>query len=440
MDIWYVFVCKALELLVPNGILNFIATNNWTTADGASKLRNYIVNNAKINQIVDFGSFMVFDSASIQTMIMQFTKNNIADNYSFDYRKLEGNATLEDIFDVFHKNQNEKATYLQPTVLREKFKDKFLTFSSDANNTLLSKIAAKGIYLTENEIAQGIVPNPDVINSKNIKQISQDKINNYSIKVNDGVFIIGKNKFNYLPKEEQKYIKPLFEPTEIEKYIVKDTNTRILYITKQNYSADAPHLIEHLEKYREIMDQRRENQNGKLDFFHLHWSRDAFYFEAGYKILSVRKCSVPTFAYTEKEAYVMMAVNVIKTNRFNHKYLTGLLNSKLIAFWLKNKGKMQGDNYQLDKEPLLQIPIYQPTDEQQQLLISLVEQIFSAKKEDTAADTTELEQKIDALVFHLYGLTESEMLTVLLSQEVRETDRRRIQAFYKDYEKIFTKK
>ena len=47
---------------------------------------------------------------------------------------------------------------------------------------------------------------------------------------------------------------------------------------------------------------------------------------------------------------------MIQTDRVNLKYLTGLLNSKLIEFWLKNKGKMQGANYQLDKEPLQQIP------------------------------------------------------------------------------------
>ena len=39
------------------------------------------------------------------------------------------------------------------------------------------------------------------------------------------------------------------------------------------------------------------------------------------------------------------------------KYLIALLNSKLIKFWLKNKGKMQGNNFQIDKEPILEIPI-----------------------------------------------------------------------------------
>lgn len=39
------------------------------------------------------------------------------------------------------------------------------------------------------------------------------------------------------------------------------------------------------------------------------------------------------------------------------KYLTMLLNSKLVQFWLRYKGKMQGNNYQIDKAPLVNIPI-----------------------------------------------------------------------------------
>lgn len=42
------------------------------------------------------------------------------------------------------------------------------------------------------------------------------------------------------------------------------------------------------------------------------------------------------------------------------KYLTGLLNSKVIYFWLFFKGKKQGDQLQIDKEPLLQIPLIKP--------------------------------------------------------------------------------
>jgi low affinity Fe/Cu permease len=45
----------------------------------------------------------------------------------------------------------------------------------------------------------------------------------------------------------------------------------------------------------------------------------------------------------------------------------------------------------------------------QQPIISLVEQIISAKGGNSAADTTALERKIDELVYELYGLTEEEI-------------------------------
>ena len=61
----------------------------------------------------------------------------------------------------------------------------------------------------------------------------------------------------------------------------------------------------------------------------------------------------------------MMAINVIKSTRLATKYLVGVLNSKLVAFWLKHRGKMQGTNYQIDKQPLLKaIPLISPSPEQ----------------------------------------------------------------------------
>ena len=70
---------------------------------------------------------------------------------------------------------------------------------------------------------------------------------------------------------------------------------------------------------------------------------------------------------------------MIQTDRVNLKYLTGLFNSKLIEFWLKNRGKMQGANYQLDKEPLQQIPIATPPIEIQELIANIVDYIISIK-------------------------------------------------------------
>lgn len=94
------------------------------------------------------------------------------------------------------------------------------------------------------------------------------------------------------------------------------------------------------------------------------------------------------------------------------KYLTGLLNSKLIEFWLKNRGKMQGANYQLDKEPLQQIPIAVPSAKMQEQIACLVDEIIALKKDNSQANTMEEEQKINLLVYHLYDLSYDDVLII----------------------------
>ena len=159
----------------------------------------------------------------------------------------------------------------------------------------------------------------------------------------------------------------------------------------------------------------------------LHRSRKERFF-IGEKVLSLRKCVArPAFTYADFDSYVSAAFYVIKPDDINLKYLTCILNSKLIKFWLKNKGKMQGANYQIDKEPLLNIPIVKNSSKQEKAqhdrMVQLVEQMLSVQKKlHTATSPSEkaiyqkdadgLDKKIDALVYELYGLTEEEIRIV----------------------------
>lgn len=379
MDIWYLFACNCIDLLKDNGSLCFIATNNWTTSFGASTLRNKVIKETRICNLIDFGAVMMFESASIQTMIMLFNKDKVTDDYSFDYRRLiTSNATEKDAIALLDGTSSNSVCF-QPMVRRGNYINKALTFSN--NDKLLYKIrdTIGCIYLDNSEITQGIVPNPDEVNKKNINLIPSNIVSQYNINIGDGVFVVDKEKTKKISANELKYIKELIEPTDLSKYCIPKYITlqkRLLYITKQNYRNDAPILLSHLEKFRGIMDQRRENISGRLNFYHLHWPRTETFFQRGEKILVPRKSSIPLFAYRVEEAYVMMAINIIKTDRVDMKYLTGLLNSKLIEFWLRNKGKMQGPNFQLDKEPLLQIPIAVPSREMQSLIAKLVDCII----------------------------------------------------------------
>jgi adenine-specific DNA-methyltransferase len=244
------------------------------------------------------------------------------------------------------------------------------------------------------------------------------KITKYDIKPGDGVFVIQKSFFKNLNRYEKTILKPLYEPTDLGKYFINNENSKeIIYSIKKTDSKEMPTLLSHLEKFKDIMDERRENKNGRLKYYHLHWSRDDYFFISGPKILSIRKCAHPTFTYTEKEAYVMMSVNVIRSERINMKYLTGLLNSNLIVFWLKHKGKMQGSNYQIDKEPIIALPIVKADQASQDDIASMVTKIINilgSENRDNVklSKVKELEQQIDQMVYELYGLTKEEIKVV----------------------------
>jgi adenine-specific DNA-methyltransferase len=73
---------------------------------------------------------------------------------------------------------------------------------------------------------------------------------------------------------------------------------------------------------------------------------------------------------------------------------------------------MQGDNFQLDKEPLLEIPIKNTNKSIQKSIIELVNEIILSKEIDIEAKTDSLEQQIDLLVYKLYELSYEEVLLI----------------------------
>jgi adenine-specific DNA-methyltransferase len=423
MDLWYAFAWKGIDLLTDTGHLCFIATNNWTTNTGASKLRNKVIVDTRIVQLIDFGNVMIFESASIQTMVMLFQKNKRADNYSFDYRKLQGDTTLSDAVSLLQKRQNAKAEYLSPNIVRENLMDSFLVFSK--SESLFEKIAFEKEFLKEKEVANGIHPHYDFVNNKIAAR--------HNFMVGEGIFgLTEQEKQNlHLSEKELELIKPYYTTEQIHRYYSDSANTLWLIYTNSSFKNprsmdNNPILKRHLDRFADVITSDNKP-------YGLHRAREERFFN-GEKLIALRKCvGRPSFSYSDFDCYVSATFYVIKTARFSMKYLLGLFNSRLMMFWLKNKGKMQGVNFQLDKEPLLGMPIQPISKNHEELFIVLVDQILVAKQNDPHADTSDLESQIDAIVFNLYGLTEEEIMTVLLSMpSVSESERRNIQAYYKE--------
>lgn len=356
MDLWYFFGWLGLELIKKNeGYVGYIAPSNWITNFGASKFRNYFLDKGKLVDYVDFGDFKVFEDAGIQTMIYIMKSSTDNDKYKFPYSKLlDKKSSSNDVKLFLNKSKNEKFDFFNSTINKKEFYNNYIQFNTKKIIELSSRIRNKGdIQLTNKEIAQGIVPPQDFVNKKSLS-ILGDGFN-----LGDGIFNLTQKEYDELrlPKNEKEIVKPFFTSTELQRYIGNPINEFwIIYTTSKFKSTSEiekyPTIKIHLDKFNSVITSSNKP-------YGLHRAREEKFFNDE-KILSLRKCVKPTFTFTDFPTYVSQSYNVIKTDRVNLKYLTCLLNSNLIEFWLKYNGKMQGSNFQIDKEPLLDIPIKIP--------------------------------------------------------------------------------
>ncbi len=385
MDLWSMFTCISIDFLKDNGTLSFIGPNNWATNSGASILRDKVLKETELKAFIDFGDFKVFEQAGIQTMILILNKKIPSQKYEVAYLKIEDKSESEEI--IYNKIFSfQTKVEFEPVSLL----GKNITFATSELKPIFDKIQSKNNFnLQDKEVGQGIVAAPD-------KYFLEKDISSY----ND---------------DEKKFLKAFF--TASGKYISGDTNNFLFYISEKNFKnkniEDYPNILNHFKPFEEVLNLAKiKYGTPNKPYYYLHREREERFFDKGPKIGCGVRVGSPSFFYTEREYYGSRGLNFIKTERVNLKYLTGILNSNLTFFWLKNKGKQLGDLLQVDKGPLLEVPLFIGSDLEQKSVIDLVDQIITLKNQDKDADITVLESQIDQMVYKLYGLTPEEINVV----------------------------
>lgn len=159
--------------------------------------------------------------------------------------------------------------------------------------------------------------------------------------------------------------------------------------------------------------------------------RDSKYFE-DYKILFVRLRNKSLARkligiYDEAKYYNRDNFNniILKDDRYSLKYVLGLFNSKLLNYWYKS----HFDNVNINPAQVRLLPIRtinfsDPVDKSgHDKMVALVERMLDLQKQKQAAkgdavrerierEINVMDEKIDALVYELYGLTKEEIKIV----------------------------
>lgn len=395
MNLWYLFGCKALDIVKYNGIVSFIAPNNWITNDGASKFRNKVNDEGHIDSFIDFGDYKVFE-AGIQTMIYLMRKNNEDFKFKLSYSKLYNKTiNVNELNEFLYSDENsDNYNKFLSNFNRKLFKDDYFTFLESSIANVIEKIkSVNAFYLDKNEIFSGADINQDFLNKKNAIKLGKEK------EIGKGIFVLTdyeKYQLN-LKDKEFSLLKPYYTTKQLFRYHAHQNNDLWLIYTKSdinNKISNYPTIKKHLDQFKEIITSDNKP-------YGLHRARDENIF-LGKKIMATRKCQKPTFTLVNFDSYISRTFNIIKTNKLSLKVLVAILNSKLVQFWLRYMGKMQGSNYQLDMGPLRKIPIIKdfPNKIEEDIIrnINLILEIGDLN------ESKKYEDNINKIIFNLYGL------------------------------------
>lgn len=399
-DYLYYFIILGISKLKEGGRLGFITTQYWLTADGASSLRKYILDKTKIIEIVDFKGIKLFPEAKGQENIVfilekcdneeerinnnikmiEFKKDwvlnekkyvdslgNLVTNYDRWIELLKNDSQLE----LFAKV--EKTDFVLGKDERNIIADVYNSVYSQGELDesawyLYSKEKEKHEFENFHKLTdifnvnQGIISGADRVTNKNYKKLNREILAKYKIQLNDPIFIFSESEIRSVikDKDEFAFMKPFYKNSDIKRGCI-DLSDELYVIYSQEIGdlENCKGISDHLSKFREILEDRREVKEHKIRWFDLWWARDKYIFE-NEKLVTSRRSERNRFAYENLKKYPQSDITIItkkEGTEENLKYLLALLNSSLLDDWYGNNTKLKGDMREYYYTPLSKVPI-----------------------------------------------------------------------------------
>lgn len=396
-DLYCYFYELGYNLLKDNGYLGFITSNKWFRAKYGEKLREFLLNNTEFYNIVDYNGTKVFEGATVDSNILIFKKNRVKN--SIFSLQIADTIPIE---------------YEQEKLSKESF-----------------------IFINQNE---------DSIKEK-IERIGKP-LKEWDININRGIttglndaFIIDKETRDKLLEEDYKnseIIKPLLRGKDIEKYNINYADFYLINshngkagkgaIDIENY----PQIKKWLERFEPKLSKRADKGKTPFNLRNCAYLKE---FEKE-KIVWQRVTKENTFALAEKDTFILDSMAFLSNIEKEKKYLLGILNSKLIYFYLNQYTHKYGNNgFLLSNQYVEKLPI-KPYNNEIELenkvdlilennkkLSSYKELLGRAKKnkkydeivdleklvEKTQDEIKKLDYEINQMVYKIYELTVDEI-------------------------------
>ena len=323
-DLSYCFFKASFDKGNVNCKVTFITSRYFLESESGKNLRKYISNKFYIDRIIDFYGIRPFKNVGIDPCIIFLTKkdrNNVYKNYKVEIIKPRRGEYKKEQFikNVTNHKEIKCENFLKG---KEEFeKDRWLLINENELN-ILKKIESK-CNVSLKEICnshQGIISGCDkafIVNSEDIKN----------------------------EELEKTIIKPWIKSSHIKKNGIENKDMFLIYSNEIEDEKKFPNIINHLYKYVDKLENRRECRKGIRKWYELQWGRKKEIFQ-GKKIIFPYKSKENIFTldkgnYFSADVYCMF----IKDNiNYDYEFLISVLNSKIYQFYFQCFGKKLGEN------------------------------------------------------------------------------------------------
>lgn len=409
-DIYILFIEQCFKLIKKQGVISFIMPHKWFNADFGVNLREFAKD--KISKIISFEEFQIFD-ASTYTALQWFENNSL----HLKFVQADKNIKTKEEMSNFIFNLKEENFKM---INNKKLSSSFWSFEENSNQEIFSKInqhiSVKDLF----RVFVGLQTSKDSVYFLKDCQENKISVKGYSKELDKEVEI------------EKEILKPLLMGDSFHRYEKPISNSMVLFpycgqdntdvkkmclYDENELKSKFPKAWEYLKECESIL---RARENGRFDNekWYQFGRTQGINQENISKLLCPDICNNTHFVLDNLgEFYFTTTIYGYVRNEeyknLDYKYLMAVLNSSLTWWFLqKTSVVMRGGFYRIKPAYIEKFCIPKINSKNEKLadeLINLVDEILKAKEQDKNANTQELENKINSLVYKLYNLNEEEI-------------------------------
>ncbi|GHO51382.1 Eco57I restriction-modification methylase domain-containing protein [Ktedonospora formicarum] len=384
-DLYVYFYARALELLHDGGTLTFISSNKFFRAGYGKSLRALLASQTQMQIILDFGDAPVFDAAAYPCIVLT-TKGKPAPDYFYRGLVTDNHIDLERLNTIFESSAQTllQAQGVQPPA------------SNSAVSALVQKLMLMGTPLGR------------YVNNKMY----------FGIKTGlNKAFMIDQETRNRLVAEDPRsaeIIKPLLRGRNVGRYVINSMGQSLIFTRRGIDIKQYPAIERYLSQFREDLQPRQPGKEGlgrkpgNYQWYEIQDSVDYYGHFKMPKIIYPDIAPRAEFSFDRSGAYPDATLFCIPTHAV---YLTAMLNSNLLDFVLMQISPViRGGFFRYKNLYMQQLPIVEPTLEDQTRLAALVDQLQAL--EGQGPEAVVMEREVDTIVYQTYGLSEEEIAEI----------------------------